>query len=85
MVYKKMHLQGNTLYDLDIRVRVTQNVAQYSLHHVTYALITFENISKILVTGPRLVKEMHLKENTFMTLTLGSRSHKKLHSTVPIL
>ena len=32
-----MHLQDNTLFDLDLRAKVTQNVAQCSLHHVTYA------------------------------------------------
>ena len=31
-----MYLQENTLFDLDIGVKVTQNVAQYSLHHMTY-------------------------------------------------
>ena len=32
-----MHLQENTLYDIDLGLNVTQNVAQYSLHLVTYA------------------------------------------------
>ena len=32
-----MHLQENTLFDLDLRVKVTRNVAQCPLHHVTYA------------------------------------------------
>ena len=35
-----MHLQGNTLFDLE--VKVTQNVAQYPLHHVTYLLQSLE-------------------------------------------
>ena len=29
-------------FDLDLRVKVTQNVAQYPLHHVTYAPTEFE-------------------------------------------
>ena len=38
-----MHLQGNTLYDLDlVAVKVTHNVAQYHLHHMTYAPGKFE-------------------------------------------
>ena len=37
-----MHLQENTLFDLDLGVKVTQNVAQYPLHHVTYAPAKFE-------------------------------------------
>ena len=35
-----MHLQEMTLYDLDLKV--TQNVAQYPPHHVTYASAKFE-------------------------------------------
>ena len=33
---KEMHLQAITLFDLDLGVKVTRNVAQYPLHHVTY-------------------------------------------------
>ena len=35
MVKKEMHLQEITLFDLDLGVKVTQNVAQYPLHYVT--------------------------------------------------
>ena len=45
-VKEKMHLQENTLFDgdfdLDLRVKVTRNVAQCPLHHVTYAPTEFE-------------------------------------------
>ena len=37
-----MHLQENTLFDLDQKVMVTQNIAQYPLHHVTHAPVKFE-------------------------------------------
>ena len=45
-----MHSQENSLFDLGSRsheklpsvVKVTQNVAQYPLHHVTYSGIKFE-------------------------------------------
>ena len=37
-----MHLQVNTLFDLDLGVKVTQKVAQYLLHHVTYLSTKFE-------------------------------------------
>ena len=37
-----MHLQENTLNDLDLQVEVTRNVAQCPLHHVTYAPTEFE-------------------------------------------
>ena len=35
-VQEEMHLQENTLFDLDLVVKVTQNINQYPLHHVTY-------------------------------------------------
>ena len=37
-----MDLQEKTLYDLDLGVKVTQNVAQYHPNHVTYAPANFE-------------------------------------------
>ena len=36
-----MHLQENTLYDLDLVVKVTQNVVQYPANHMTYASAKF--------------------------------------------
>ena len=41
---KGMHLQKNTLFDLDLgaRFKFTRNVAQYFRHHVTYAPAKFE-------------------------------------------
>ena len=42
MVKEKMHLQENNLFDLDLWVKVTQNVAQCPLQHVTYAPTEFE-------------------------------------------
>ena len=38
---EEMHLQENTLFDLDHGVRVTQNVAQYPPPYVTYAAVKF--------------------------------------------
>ena len=37
-----MDLQESKLYDLDLGVKVTQNVAQYHPHCVTYAPVNFE-------------------------------------------
>ena len=37
-----MHLQENTFFDLDLGVKVTQDVPQYPLHHVTYSGTKFE-------------------------------------------
>ena len=37
-----MDLQESKLYDLDLEVKVTQNVAQYHPNHVTYSPVNFE-------------------------------------------
>ena len=41
-----MHLQENTVFDLDLLfdlgIKVTGNIANHPLHHVTYAPATFE-------------------------------------------
>ena len=37
-----MHLQENLIFDLDLGFKVTQNVAIYHLHHVTYSATKFE-------------------------------------------
>ena len=37
-----MHLQESTLYDLDLVVKVTQNVAKCPPNHMTYAPAKFE-------------------------------------------
>ena len=42
MVKEKMHLQENTLFDLGLGLKVTQNFAQYPWHHVTYAPAKFD-------------------------------------------
>ena len=37
-----MHLQENSLFDLNFGVKVTRNVSQCPLHHVTYSATNFE-------------------------------------------
>ena len=37
-----MHLQEIILFDLDLGVKVTQNVARFPLHYVTYLGTKFE-------------------------------------------
>ena len=37
-----MHLQENSMFDHDLGVKVTQNVAQYPLQYVTYSATKFE-------------------------------------------
>ena len=41
-IMEKMHLQENALFGLDLQVKVTQNVAQCTLHRVTYTPTEFE-------------------------------------------
>ena len=41
-VKEEMHLQENILFDLDLGVKVTHNVAHNPLHHVTYSPAKFE-------------------------------------------
>ena len=42
MVKEVLHLKENTLYDLDLVAKVTQNVVQYPSNHMTYAPAKFE-------------------------------------------
>ena len=37
MVYEDMHLQESILFEIDLGVKATQTVGQYTLHYVTYA------------------------------------------------
>ena len=37
-----MDFQASKLYNLDLGVKATQNVAQYHPYHVTYAPVNFE-------------------------------------------
>ena len=63
-----MHLQENSLFDLD-----TRNIAQYPLHHVTYPVTEFE-----VATSKGLGEDTFTRKYTIcpLTLTLGSRSHE---------
>ena len=74
-----MHLKENTLYDLDLVVKVTQNVVQYPPNHMTYAP------AKLKVTMSNSLGEDGFTRKYFMILSLGSRSHKMLHNTIHIM
>ena len=77
--YKKIQY---LTFDLDLAVKVTQNVAQYPLHHVTYPATKFE-----VARSNRLGGDTSTRKNIIwsLTLTLGSRSHKMLPSTLYIM
>ena len=60
-----MHLQESTLFDLDLQAKVTLNVAQCRLHHVTYAPTEFE------VTTSKAVGGEAFTRNSIFDLDLG--------------
>ena len=41
-VWEEMHLQENLFLTLDLGVKVTQNIAQYPLRHVTFTATKFK-------------------------------------------
>ena len=45
MIKEMLHLQENTLHDLDLVVKVTQNVVQCPSNHMTYAPAKFEVVT----------------------------------------
>ena len=53
-----MHLQEITLFDLDLGVKVTRNVAQYPLHHVTYLGTKFKVAMSKGLGGDALTRNM---------------------------
>ena len=77
-----MHLQENTLLDLDIQVKVTRNVAQCPLHYVTYAPTEFELTTSKVLGGEAFTRKLNIRP---LTLSLGPRSHKMLPSTLYIM
>ena len=60
MIKEKIHLQENTLFDLDLRVKVTQNVAQCSLRHVTYAPTEFEVSTSKALGGEAFTRKFNI-------------------------
>ena len=62
MVKEKMNLQESTLFDIDLEVKVTQNVAQYPRRHMTYAPAKFD------VATSTVKEKIHLQENTLFDL-----------------
>ena len=58
MSVKEMHLQKSTVFDLDLGVKVTHDVAQYPLHHVTYAYAKFEVATSNGLGGECIYKEI---------------------------
>ena len=78
-VYKKIHY---LTFDLDLGVKVTQNVTQYPQHHVTYAQAKFEVATSKSLWGDAFTGKDIIWP---LTLTLGSRSHEMSPSTLYIM
>ena len=55
-----MHLQENTLFVLDRQVKVTRNVAQCPLHHVTYAPTEFEVTTSTSLGGEAFTRKFNI-------------------------
>ena len=55
-----MHLQENSIFDLDIGVKVTQNVAQYHLHHVTFSTTKFEVATSNSLGGDTFTRKYNI-------------------------
>ena len=55
-----MHLQEISIFDLDLGVKVIQNVSQYPLHHVTYSATKFEVVTSNLLGGDTFTRKYNI-------------------------
>ena len=80
-----MHLQENSIFDrpltltLGSRVKVTGNIAQYPLNHVTYSATKFEVATSTCLGGDTFTRKYIIWS---LTLTFESRLHEMLPSTL---
>ena len=72
----------NTLFDLDLWVKVTENIPHYPLHHVTYVFAKFEVATSNGQRGAALTRKYIFWP---LSLTLGSRSYIMLLTTLYIM
>ena len=72
----------NLIFDLDLRIKVTGNVAQYPLHHLTYSATNFEVATSKGLRGDAFTRKFNI---CILTLPLGLRSHEMLPSTLYIM
>ena len=78
-IYKKIQY---LTFALDLGVKVTQNVPQNPLHHVTYPATKLEVARSNRLGGDTFTRKYIIWS---LTLTLGSRSHKMLPSSLNIM
>ena len=50
----------NSIFDLDLGVKVTQNVAQYPLHHVNYSATKFEVATSNRLGGDTFTRKFNI-------------------------
>ena len=76
-----MHLQESTLFDLDLQVKVTLNVAQCLLHHVTL------HLQNLKLLRQKLEEEKHLQEIQYLAFNLdfGVKVTQNVASTLYIM
>ena len=55
-----MHLKDSTLFDLDLQVKVTLNVAQCPHNHVTYAPTEFEVTTSKALGGETFTRKFNI-------------------------
>ena len=55
-----MDLQENSLFDLDLQVKVTPNVAECPLRHVTYASTEFEVTTSKALGGEAFTRKFSI-------------------------
>ena len=73
-----MHLQENTLFDLNLAVKVTQNVALNNPHHVIYVTVKFK-----VVMSNGLGQYIFTRKNIILPSNWGQGHTKcsQVHST----
>ena len=64
-----MHLQENTLLEIDLEVKVTQNIAQYPPHCVNYAPTKFKVATSNGLGGENML--FHLDLGVKVTLNIA--------------
>ena len=80
-----MHLQESTLFDLDLQVKVTQNVAQCTPHHVTYTPTEFEVTTSKALGGEAFTRKFqYLTFDLDLKVTQNVRAVDRLVSGDPI-
>ena len=74
-----MHLRENTLSDRDLGINVTQNVAQYNTHHVTYSPVKFVGATSNSLRGYAFTRKPLYKLNLGVKVTQNVTQYSLHH------